>query len=322
MNVPWLPRLHSHLERLRGSGVVVAVSGGGDSVGLLRVLQASATGFGLRLSVAHLDHGTRGEEGRGDARFVADLASSLGLPFDLGHWRASRPNHFEADARRGRYEWLAGVARARGARHVAVGQTLDDQAETVLHRVVRGTGLRGLAGMPSRRRLEPGVVLVRPLLGVSRIEVRDYLEAIGQRFREDSTNLDTSRTRARIRLELLPEPGRNVQPERGRGAGPAGPDRLGIEPDARAAGGRAIGASPARIQARPACPRPPSAVEAAEGRTNRGAPTGLATRRMAGRSDGRQSLAAAVGPGVVEAFGRRGGRGGVDGRSLDLMPND
>ena len=185
--------------------MVVAVSGGGDSVGLLRVLHSSAEEFGLRLSVAHLDHETRGEEGRGDARFVAELAGSLGLPFDLGHWCATRPGHFEADARRARYEWLAGVAQARGSPHVAVGQTLDDQAETILHRVVRGTGLRGLAGMPVRRKLAPGVVLVRPLLGVSRGEVREYLEAIGQGFREDSTNLDTSRTRARIRLELLPE---------------------------------------------------------------------------------------------------------------------
>ena len=185
--------------------MVVAVSGGGDSVGLLRALHSSAEEFGLRLSVAHLDHGTRGEEGRGDARFVAELARLLGLPFDLGHWRATRAGHFEADARRGRYEWLAGVAMARGAGFVAVGQTLDDQAETILHRVVRGTGLRGLAGMSARRRLAPGVVLVRPLLGVSRGEVRGYLDAIGQGFREDSTNLDTSRTRARIRLELLPE---------------------------------------------------------------------------------------------------------------------
>jgi tRNA(Ile)-lysidine synthase len=185
--------------------VVVAVSGGGDSVGLLRALHDIRAEFDLRLSVAHLDHGTRGEEGQGDARFVAELAQSLGLPFDLGHWRASRAGHFEADARRGRYEWLTGVAKDRGASSVAVGQTLDDQAETILHRIVRGTGLRGLSGMPGRRTLAPGVVLVRPLLGVSRAEVRAYLDAIGQGFREDSTNRDTTRTRSRIRLELLPE---------------------------------------------------------------------------------------------------------------------
>jgi tRNA(Ile)-lysidine synthase len=185
--------------------VVVAVSGGGDSVGLLRGLHSLAAEFDLRLSVAHLDHGTRGEEGLGDARFVAELAAALNLPFDLGHWRATRSGHFEADARAGRYAWLASVAKERTSRFVAVGQTLDDQAETILHRIVRGTGLRGLAGMPARRSIGDGIMLVRPLLGVTRVEVRNYLEAIGQGFREDSTNQDTSRTRARIRLELLPE---------------------------------------------------------------------------------------------------------------------
>ena len=192
--------------------MVVAVSGGGDSVGLLRALLAAGENLGLRLSVAHLDHGVRGEAGRADARFVAELAEAFGLPFDLGHWQPTRASHFEAEARRARYEWLAGVARARGAGVVAVGQTLDDQAETILHRVARGTGLRGLAGMPGRRRLAPGVALVRPLLGVTRREVRDYLAAIGQDFREDSTNQDTSRTRARIRLELLPSLAARINP--------------------------------------------------------------------------------------------------------------
>jgi tRNA(Ile)-lysidine synthase len=201
----WLARVGKRLERLRGSGVVVAVSGGGDSVGLLRVLHALGPGCDLRLSVAHLDHGARGEESRGDARFVAELAASLGLPFDLGHWKATRSGHFEADARRARYDWLAEVAKGRGAPVVAVGQTLDDQAETILHRVLRGTGIKGLSGMPARRRLASGPTLIRPLLGVTRREIRDYLAAIGQGFREDSSNLDTSRTRARIRLELLPE---------------------------------------------------------------------------------------------------------------------
>ena len=212
MNAPWLARVRPHLARLRGSGVVVAVSGGGDSVGLLRILEHARSEFDLRLSVAHLDHGTRGEEGRGDARFVEELAGALGLPFDLGHWRPSRAGHFEADARRARHDWLVGVARARNCGTIAVGQTLDDQAETILHRIVRGTGLRGLAGMPKRRELAAGVTLVRPLLGVTRLELRDYLAAIGQGFREDSTNLDTSRTRARIRLEWLPKLAEDFNP--------------------------------------------------------------------------------------------------------------
>jgi tRNA(Ile)-lysidine synthase len=185
---------------------VVAVSGGGDSVGLLRLLHQLRERLSLRLSVAHLDHQARGAESRADAEFVADLASSLGLPFDLGHWSPSRGAHFEADARIARYQWLTEVARGRGASFVAVGHTRDDQAETILHRIIRGTGVRGLSGIPAKRRLsgEPPTWLVRPLLNVSRLQIREYVESLGQEYREDQTNLDVRRTRARIRQDLLP----------------------------------------------------------------------------------------------------------------------
>ncbi len=186
---------------------MVAVSGGGDSVGLLRTLCGLSESAGLRLSVAHLDHGARGEAGRADADFVAELATSLGLPFDLGQWRPKRAGHFESDARCARYAWLTEVARARGASAVAVGHTCDDQAETILHRIVRGTGLRGLAGMPSRRQLttDPPIALVRPLLRVSHAAIREHLAALAQPFREDETNADRTRTRTRIRHDLLPK---------------------------------------------------------------------------------------------------------------------
>ena len=185
--------------------MVVAVSGGADSVGLLRVVAGFAEGLELRPSVAHLDHGARGEASAADARFVAELAENLGLPFDLGAWRPSRSSHFEADARRARYEWLAEIARARGASAVAVGHTRDDQAETILHRILRGTGPRGLSGIPARRRLTEGVTLVRPLLGVGRDALRAYLVVLGQPWREDASNADFDRTRARIRHDLLPK---------------------------------------------------------------------------------------------------------------------
>ncbi len=201
---PFGGRLARALGRWRGRALVVAVSGGGDSVGLLRAMHGLASGLDLTLSVAHLDHGVRGEGARLDARFVADLAAGLDLPFDEGHWRPTRPGHFEADARRARYAWLAEVARDRGAAAVAVGQTLDDQAETVLHRIVRGTGVEGLAGIRPTRRLAPGVSLIRPLLRFRRAEVRDYLATLGQPFRDDPSNADTARTRARIRHQLLP----------------------------------------------------------------------------------------------------------------------
>jgi tRNA(Ile)-lysidine synthase len=207
----WIRQVERRVERWRAQGLggvwVVAVSGGGDSVGLLRVLCQLAPAAGLRLSVAHLDHGARGEAAQADAAFVAELAAQLGLPFDHGQWRPTRVGHFEADARRARYTWLAEVARARAASVVAVGHNRDDQAETILHRIVRGTGPRGLTGMPQARRLarDPRVTLVRPLVTVSGCAIRDHLATLGQPFREDQTNADPARTRARIRHDLLPK---------------------------------------------------------------------------------------------------------------------
>jgi tRNA(Ile)-lysidine synthase len=110
----------------------------------------------------------------------------------------------EGTARHLRYDWLAGVARERGIRRVATGHTADDQAETVLHRLLRGTGLQGLRGIAPRRVIAPGVELVRPMLGVRRADVLSFLEALGQSYRVDSTNSDLQRTRNRIRHELLP----------------------------------------------------------------------------------------------------------------------
>jgi len=207
----WIERIECRIGRWLNQGVgrawVVAVSGGSDSVGLLRALYQVAEPLGLRLSVAHLDHGVRGPAGRGDAAFVAELASGLGLPIDLGQWQPTRAAHFESDARAARYQWLTAVARSRGANAVALGHTRDDQAETILHRILRGTGPHGLTGIPARRTLcgEPKIVLVRPLLMVSRRGIRAFLNAIGQPFREDETNTELSRTRARIRHDLLPK---------------------------------------------------------------------------------------------------------------------
>ena len=208
MSVTGLEQARRRLARWVGAGLgtgwVVGVSGGSDSVGLLRWLHRIGPELGLRLSVAHLDHGVRGEVGRADAEFVTELAARLDLPLDLGQWSPRRVGHFEADARGARYAWLTEVARARGAAVVAVGHTRDDQAETILHRIVRGTGPSGLAGIPARRPLADGVTLVRPLLRLTRQEVRAWLSEIEQPYRHDASNDDQSRTRARIRHDLLP----------------------------------------------------------------------------------------------------------------------
>jgi tRNA(Ile)-lysidine synthase len=207
---PWLKRVRSRVGSwcvsTQEKSWVVAVSGGSDSVGLLRVLHGLSPELGLTLSVAHLDHGVRGDAARRDAAFVEELGRLLGLPVDLGRWQPTRPGHFETDARRARYAWLREIAAARNASAIALGHTLDDQAETVLHRIVRGTGLRGLSGIPQRRVLggDPPVMLVRPLISLPRQAIRDYLAALGQAFQEDASNTDLTRTRARIRHDLLP----------------------------------------------------------------------------------------------------------------------
>jgi tRNA(Ile)-lysidine synthase len=198
--------VHDNLDRLRGDAsgpIVVAVSGGADSVALLRALAEITPPGGL--VVAHLNHQLRGWDSDADAAFVAGL-----LP-DLPHFvervdvaAAADGNNIEATARQVRYDFLAAVARRTGAAWIATGHTRDDQAETVLHRLIRGTGLRGLRGIAAVRELEPGIRLIRPLLTVSRADVIAYLHTIDQTWREDVSNADTAFTRNRIRHELLP----------------------------------------------------------------------------------------------------------------------
>jgi tRNA(Ile)-lysidine synthase len=142
----------------------------------------------------------------------------LGLPLevhtiDIAVLAAKQGNGLEAAARHARYEFLRQTAERMGARFVATAHTADDQAETILHRILRGTGLSGLSGIPSRRPLADSVTLVRPMLGVTRREVLGYLTALGQDYRTDRTNGDTKFTRNRLRHELLPELRKLFNPE-------------------------------------------------------------------------------------------------------------
>ena len=192
-----------------GSGIVLAVSGGPDSMALMVALeeQNRRDELGWRLQVAHLNHGLRGAESDADARFVERACRERGLAVTVekisgGLGRAS----VEERARRARYEYLDRVANAAGARIVVTAHHADDQAETVLHHLVRGSGLRGMAGMRPARPIRRGsdVVLVRPLLGMTRAQILDYLDQRGQTYRTDASNMVTGRTRNRIRHRVLP----------------------------------------------------------------------------------------------------------------------
>jgi tRNA(Ile)-lysidine synthase len=182
---------------------IVAVSGGADSVALLRALREC----NARFTIAHLNHQLRGTESDHDEAFVIQLASSLRVPVRTERVNiAALGGNLESVARQVRYEWLAKIATENQSGWIATGHTAEDQAETVLHRLIRGTGLQGLRAIAPRRNLTmpPSMVLLRPLLEVRRTSLLEYLDALGQNYQTDSSNADPQFTRNRIRAELLP----------------------------------------------------------------------------------------------------------------------
>ena len=197
---------------LVGASIVVAFSGGPDSTTLLHSLHSLKDTLGLKLHAAHLDHGLRPESSEADADFAREFASSLGVPLtteraDTYALRAECGLSIEEAARRLRYEFLSRVASRYGADCVALGHTLDDQAETVLLNAIRGTGLDGLSAMKetSSRKIGSGrVTLFRPLLSVSKSEILAYCAENDLDPRLDESNLSTEFTRNRIRLDLIP----------------------------------------------------------------------------------------------------------------------
>jgi tRNA(Ile)-lysidine synthase len=187
-----------------GASVLVAVSGGADSTALLFLLHALKRRFAIRrLAVLHVNHGLRGRESDGDERFAASLARRLRLPFFLKtlSGRTLHSSGVEAWARGERYRFFLRVKEQERYDHIATGHTADDQAETVLFRVMRGAGLRGLRGILSRR--DDGVI--RPLIDLRREEIAAWLRTQGIAFRHDSSNDDRCFQRNRMRLEVLPE---------------------------------------------------------------------------------------------------------------------
>jgi tRNA(Ile)-lysidine synthase len=188
-----------------GDRVAAAVSGGVDSVALLLLLLELRAEVGIVLSVVHVNHKLRGAESDEDERFVAELARGHKLEF---HTRvapvpADQPG-IEAAARQLRYSAFRDVARRTGIGKIATAHTLDDQAETVLLRMMRGSGLRGLAGILPRLELGDRIEVVRPLLAFRRQELEQYLRERGQSWREDSSNRNLDFLRNKVRHRLIP----------------------------------------------------------------------------------------------------------------------
>ena len=199
---PLLPRVREHIARRRlfagGGTAVVAVSGGPDSVALLDLVHSLAPELGLALVVGHADHGIQADSSSvGQA--VAALARRYGLPFELGELHLGL-DATETAARRARYAWLADVQRRRAARYLVTAHHRDDQVETILLRLLRGSGPAGLAGMPARARGG----LVRPLLAFTHHDLVEHVAARALPVHHDPANRDPRHLRSWVRTVLLP----------------------------------------------------------------------------------------------------------------------
>lgn len=189
-----------------GERILLAVSGGPDSICLFHLLLRLCPELDCSLGVAHINHGLRGAESDDEERFVKDLAKQFELPF-YGTYAAipelsrQRGTGTEATARQVRYEFFEKIMKQEGYAKTALAHNLNDQAETILHRLIRGTGLNGLAGMRSIR----DEVYIRPLLSIRRSAIEAWLTERGLEARIDSSNLTSEYTRNRIRLELMPK---------------------------------------------------------------------------------------------------------------------
>jgi tRNA(Ile)-lysidine synthase len=218
-----------------GDRVGIAVSAGADSVGLLRLTLDLREELGIVPSVVHLNHKLRGADSDADEQFVRELAETHGLEFiadncDVKAYSAEKKLSLEAAAREVRYEFFRGTLQS-GVTRIATAHTLDDQAETVLLKLARGAGTRGLAGIypkvaishqpsavsppePKPKSTAPSsqLTIIRPLLGTRRSQLRSYLAEIGQSWREDASNEDLRHTRNRMRHEILPRLEQQVNP--------------------------------------------------------------------------------------------------------------
>jgi len=201
------------LERIPiavGERILIGLSGGADSVALLHLMIELRARFDFEIAAAHFNHRLRGKESQRDERFVRELCQRLGVSLIVAHAGALRdsPSNVEERAREARHQFLSDAARQIGAQRIALGHHRDDQAETVLMRLMRGAGVAGLSGMAQ---VGAGRI-IRPLLGLSREQILGYLAKIGESFVVDSSNRSTDVLRNRIRLELLPSIERDYAP--------------------------------------------------------------------------------------------------------------
>ncbi|BBI30674.1 tRNA lysidine(34) synthetase TilS [Cohnella abietis] len=190
------------------SAVVAAISGGPDSMALLHILRAMAEEEPFRIIVAHVNHQFRGAESDAEAAMVGRLAAEWGLPFESAELNVpayilDTGMNTQSAAREKRYEFLKQVAHKHSCSYLLTGHHADDQAETVLMRVIRGTGVSGLAGIPARRKDEQ-LELIRPLLRINKCELLDYCKRNGVPYAVDSSNVDRHYFRNAVRLDLLP----------------------------------------------------------------------------------------------------------------------
>ncbi len=215
MNSNLVSLVHETVERysMLGAGqtVIVGLSGGADSVSLLRTLHALKTEYDITLVAAHINHGLRGEEAKRDEDFSKGLCEELGVPFHVLHADVpslSKENgeSFESCGRRVRYEFFQRLANEYGKDKtvIATAHNANDNVETIIFNLSRGTGLRGLCGIPPVR-MENDIKVIRPIISCTREEIEDYLKELGQDFVTDSTNSDTDYSRNRIRHNIIPE---------------------------------------------------------------------------------------------------------------------
>ena len=203
----FLAELRRGMKRCQpGSKLLIGLSGGADSVALFRGLLELQPEFEFSVHVAHLNHQLRGDASDADAQWVDELCRSFAVPSTIGTASIGvTGTGIEEAARKARHRFLDDAARSSGADTVITAHTADDQLETVLHHLFRGTGLAGLRGIPLVRSTESGCRLIRPMLLVRRALIESYLSEIGQDFRTDATNTDTEFTRNWLRHNMLPQ---------------------------------------------------------------------------------------------------------------------